>query len=164
MAVRSIETEQARTVLLAFLVQHKLPFVIETTTGKGTSIKQNKLQHKWFAEISDELGESPEYWRAYCKLHYGVPIRRETSEKFRKAYDEDIKPLPYELKLKLMMVPHDMPITRDMTTKQMKRYLDEVQKHFLQRGVPLTDPESAKWRAFEEDNGIGASSRPPARE
>ena len=149
MTIRSIETEQARAMLFLHLKDRPLPFTVEINAGRQRSIKQNKLQQLWFVELTEELGEDVEYWRCYCKLHFGVPIRRNASDKFKAAYDADIQPLPYELKMKLMGVPYDFPVTRDMTVKQMTLYIDTIHRHFAERGVRLTDPEDLKWAQDE---------------
>lgn len=66
-----------------------------------------------------------------------MPIARH----FRPEYDALVRPLPYEHKIKLMMVPFDFGVTPLMTVKQQTRYLDAVQRHFSEQGVVLTDPE-----------------------
>ena len=80
----------------------------------------------------------------YCKLHHGVPILRNENDAFKQAYDQVIRPLSYEDKLKTMMVPLDMPVTRIMTTDQKTRYLDAIAQGFLEQGVALTEPEGRK--------------------
>lgn len=151
MATRTVETEQARTMLLKYLEGHPLPMVVEINSGKVRSKDQNKLLHRWLTEISEQMGDSHEYWRGYCKLHFGVPIRRRTSAIFRAAYDRDIKYLPYEMKLKLFTVPFDMPVTRDFKVKEMTEYLNEVHKFFSGKGVVLTDPEAMRLAAMDRD-------------
>ena len=92
-----------------------------------------------------QLGDrTPEEARGYFKLHHGVPIRRE-DEAFAAVYDRVLRPLPYEAKLACMMVPIDMPITRDMTKAELTRYLDSIQREFAPMGVALTDPDELKW-------------------
>ena len=81
--------------------------------------------------------DTAEGYHAYCKLHYGVPILRE-DEDFREAYDEVLKPLTYEQKLKAMAAPLDFPVTRMMTIHQLARYMDEIYRHFTGLGVRLT--------------------------
>lgn len=139
--VRTIETDQDRAMLHRFLDERTLPITVEISDGKRRTPKSNRLQMQWCHDIAEQLGDTPEYWRGYCKLHYGVGIRKAGSVDFAEAYDRDIRPLPYELKLKLMMQPHDFPITRDFRAKEMKQYLDEIQRAFAERGVELTDPD-----------------------
>lgn len=145
MADRTIETEQARTMLIRFIENHALPFTATITTGKHRSTVQNRLQRLWVREIAEQLGDqTQEQVRAFIKLHLGVPILREENDAFRLRYDEVVKPLNYEQKITLMMEPLDMPITRLFTTKQHARFLDAVHEYFSSRGIVLTDPEDQR--------------------
>jgi len=102
------------------------------------STPQNASQHVWYGLAADQLkDDTAEGYRAYCKLHFGVPILREDSEEFRRAYDSVIKPLSYEKKIKAMSHPLDFPITRLMNKRQMNRYLDAVYIHLTGLGVDL---------------------------
>lgn len=146
MSSRVVETEHDRTLLVRFIENHKLPMTVEVTAGKHRTTEQNRLQRQWMIDIAGQLPEfSTEEWRGYCKLHFGVPILRAENEAFCAVYDEVIRPLPYDAKIKTMMVPIDLPVTSKMTTKQKTAYLDQIQKHFSERGVVLTDPEALKY-------------------
>lgn len=142
---RIIETEQAREMLVKFIQGRKLPFTATLTDGKHRTTHQNRLQRQWMVEIAAQLGDrTPEEVRGYCKLHFGIPILRE-NDAFRKEYDDLVRPLPYEAKLKLMMEPFDFGVTRIMTTRQKTEYLDAVHKHFSEQGLVLTNPEDLKF-------------------
>jgi hypothetical protein len=143
MTDRIVENEQDRQMLIKFVQSQKLPFTATVTAGKHRTTLQNKLQRLWVKEIAEQMGDrSAEEVRGYCKLHIGVPMLREENEAFRKGYDEVIRPLTYEHKLKAMMEPLDFPITRIMTTRQKKAYLDAIHREFSERGIVLTDPEA----------------------
>ena len=102
-------------------------------------LHQNSLSHVWYAQIAKELREDSKLgWRCYCKLHHAVPILREQDPEFRAAYDEAIKGLTYEQKLKVMRI---LPVTSRMNKAQMSEYLDEVQDDFRKRNVILTVPD-----------------------
>lgn len=138
---RTIETEYDRQLLIKFIEGKKLPFTSTLTDGKHRTTDQNKLQRLWVNEIAAQLGDqSAEEVRGYCKLHMGVPILRNENEAFRKEYDDVIRPLAYEHKLKLMMVPFDFGVTRIMSTKQKTAYLDSIHRHFSEKGIILTNP------------------------
>jgi len=150
---RLVDTEQARMMAVRFIQNQPLPFAMRVTKDSKRSIEQNRLQFLWVKEASEQLQDhTPEQYRAYCKLHYGVPILRNDDDQFRTLYDEMIRPLSYENKLKLMSPPIDLPITSQMTVKQLTQYLNEVHAHFSSLGVVLTDPEDRKWRTFLETN------------
>lgn len=142
MTDRFIDTEQARQMLILFIQAQKLPFTASLASGKHRTTAQNRLQRKWMTEIAEQMpDEKAEYWRGYSKLHFGVPILRAENAVFREKYDDAVKPLTYELKIKLMCAPLDMPVTSLMTTKQKTAYLDEVFRHFSEQGVVLTIPD-----------------------
>lgn len=94
------------------------------------SLSQNDFSHRWYALLAvrypqdDALG-----WKDYCKLHFGVPILRAdpNDSTFRDFYDENIKHLPYESKLKFMRY---IPITSIMNTEQMSKYLDSMKSEW----------------------------------
>lgn len=96
---------------------------------------QNDITHVWYKQLAHDL---PEYktlgWKAYCKLHFGVPILRAEDSQFREFYDKAIKRLDYEQKIGAM---HYVPVTSIMTTKQLSQYVEAMQNHFLERGVVL---------------------------
>lgn len=141
MATRSIETEADRQSVLRRIESHKLPFTVAIEAGRSRTTKQNRLQRQWINEIAEQMPEhSAEEWRGICKLHFGVPIMRAASEGFHKTYDEVIRPMDYETKVKLMSAPLDMPVTRLMNTRQHTEYLNLIYQHFTALGVALTDP------------------------
>lgn len=118
------------------------PFTLSIRKGAPRSIEQNKLQRKWLNEAAEQLcDDTAEGYRAYCKLHIGVPILRNENEQFKEQYDSIVRPLPYDKKLEIMKVPIDLPVTRIMTTKQKTQYLDAMYQHFRGLGVNLTEPE-----------------------
>ncbi len=125
-------------------------FTVSLVDGVKRSINQNRLQRKWVLELDEQMQQlnpeiTPEMVRATLKLHYGVPILREESEAFRLQYDRVIKPLSYEDKLLLMQEPIDFPVTRLMTTKQNKVYLDNIFRDMSGKGFVLTDPNWQGW-------------------
>jgi hypothetical protein len=141
MTLRSIETDADRRTLIRFLEGRDLPFTVKYEAGRKRSTDQNRLQRQWMNDLASQLPDyDAEGWRAYCKLHFGIAIRKAADEEYADTYDKRIRPLPYELKLSLMRTPMDLPVTRDMSSKQMTQYLDQIHKHFTEQGVVLTDP------------------------
>jgi hypothetical protein len=129
----------ARVVQL-FKAREK-PFTVTITDGLPRTNPQNALQRKWVQEAAEQLNdETAEEKRAWCKLNIGCAILYAENDEFAAAFDEVIRPLPYRMKLKLMMVPLDFAVTRLMNTKQKTAYLDAVRVHFTGLGVDLTVP------------------------
>lgn len=118
------------------------------SVDKPRSLDQNALSHTWYDQVSRELGEdSPLAVKAYCKLHFGVPILRAENELFREVYDIAVlRTLSYEQKLKLMEV---FPVTSEMTTTQLTKYLEAVREHYKNR-VELLYPEEHEFSRAEE--------------
>lgn len=137
-----VKSAADRDRVIAILKERKPPYLVSIKNGKHRSIEQNKLQRLWINEAAEQLGEyTPEEYRAYCKLHYGVPILRNEDDDFREAYDKHIRPHSYEDKLAMMAIPLDFPVTRLMKMGQKKRYLDDIYQHFFGLGVLLTEPD-----------------------
>lgn len=113
---------------------------INFTSGKNRSISQNDLTHVWYEQLARELREDDAIgWKAYSKLHHGVPILRAEDEEYRAAYDASIKDVfSYEQKLAVMRY---WPVTSLMTKPQLSKYLEAMQADFAQRGVVLEFPE-----------------------
>lgn len=142
MTQRIVETEYDRKLLVRFIQEHKLPMTVNVQTGGKRSVQQNRLNRLWMNEISEQMdGWTPEYTRGYCKLTIGVPILRAENEEFCERYDQIVKPMPYETKMDLMCEPLDFPVTRLMTVSQQAKYLDQVNQHFAEKGLVLTDPD-----------------------
>lgn len=102
------------------------------------SIDQNRMQFKWFKDLASQGDMTVVEYRAYCKLHFAVPLLRSYDEAFRDVYDRLIRPLKYEQKLELMVEPIDLPVTSRMSMPVMALYLDVMSKHFLAEGFSLT--------------------------
>lgn len=139
MVTRAIKNIDDLTLLTTYLKGRKRPFTVEITEGRDRSTEQNRLAFKWYVEISEQTGEDRDDVRARCKLEIGVPILRETSDKFRAAYDRLIRPLPYAEKLALIR-DTETPVTSLMNVEQMSRYLDIVFRRHAEIGVVLTVP------------------------
>lgn len=139
MTTRAVKNADDLALLKVYLDQRKRPFTVDVTDGRDRSAEQNRLSHKWYAEIAEQTGEAVEDVRARCKLEIGVPILRDGSEPFRKTYDRLIRPLDYADKLALIR-DADVPITRLMNVTQMTAYMDIVFQRHAEFGIPLTIP------------------------
>lgn len=119
---------------------YPVEITIDDEPSNKRSLDQNRLQRLWLNELEQQGDMRAEDYRAYGKLHIGVPILRNASDEFRARYDSVIRHLPYETKLELMKVPFDFPVTRLMTTKQKSQYLDAVYQYWTSKGFALTRP------------------------
>jgi len=139
---QTIRSENDKYNLFDLINNMNPPLTVKITEGIDRSLEQNRLQQKWHTEAAQQLkDESAEDKRAYCKLRFGVPIRRANDETFQAIYDRTIRPLTYEQKIECMKVPIDLPVTRDMKVKEMTEYLEAVYQHYTSLGVKLTEPQ-----------------------
>jgi len=141
MAHRIIENKDELIDFTRFLGNLKLPLTVEWTQGRDRSKDQNALQFLWASEAAQQLGDrtSDEVRRTW-KLRYGIPILCEASAEFRAFCNLALRHLSYEDRVKAMEY---VPVTSEMTVRQMVQYLDTVQRECLEQGLRLTDPDPA---------------------
>ena len=125
---------------------YPIVLTVDDAPSNKRSIEQNRLQRKWINELQQQGDMSAEDYRAYCKLHIGVPILRNASAEFRQRYDSVVRHLPYETKIELMKIPFDFPVTRLMNKKQKTEYLNAVYQHFTAQGFILERPDDAMFK------------------
>jgi len=118
-------------------------------SGKDRSLDYTALSHCWYEQVANELREDDAAGvKAFCKLHFGVPILRAEDPDFREFYDAGMKSvLSYEQKLKAMRF---VPVTSIMTQDQFDRYAHEVQDHYRGRVAlefPKKDEQPKRRRA-----------------
>lgn len=123
----------------AFKRWRRIRFIVEEYQEKR-SPDQNRLQRLWCKEAAAQGDTDAEYWRGYCKFHFGLKILCRDSDEYRAACKRVLGQLNYEQQIELMMEPHDYPVTRAMTKKQKTEYLDMCWQFFTGKGYRLTDP------------------------
>lgn len=122
----------------------ELPCSITIIKGAPRSIDQNRLQHMWMRELESQGDMTASEYRAYCKLHFGVPLLRQGNEAFKLQYDAVVRPLPYEQKIEIMKEPIDFPCSRLMSVRQHAKFLDIIYEYWTAKGFQLTEPENEK--------------------
>lgn len=101
---------------------------------------QNRLVYSVYPAIAKQsslfVGEpaAKEKARAYCKLHFGVPILRAECSAFKAQYDRVFKHMNYEDKLEAIEI-FRLPVTSQMTKRQLSKYIDQCCQHFASNGV-----------------------------
>lgn len=148
---RWVKTEDEQALLMTFIGNMELPLTVTIQQGviEKRSNDQNRLQRLWVNEAEQQGDMTAEEYRAYCKLHFGVPMLRNENDTFAELYDSKIRdrvpPYSYEQKLEFMAVPWDMHVTRLMTVKQHDKYLNKMHDHFTSLGMILTIPNDIDW-------------------
>lgn len=150
MTTFSLTSQPAKLKMLAYVsnlpVREINPLIIKVGEDEIRSLDQNSISHAWYQQIANELRDDDVLgWKSYCKLNFGVPILRAENNEFRQAYDDVIKAMSYEQKLKIMRL---LPVTSLMTKKQLSTYLETMQEEFRRRDVILEFPEDAAMNAL----------------
>lgn len=105
---------------------------------KDRTLQQNRMMWQWWRDAERQGDMKSWEYRAYCKLHFGIPILRRDSEKFKAVYDSNVKPYSYEEKLAFMVEPWDFEVTSLMSVKQHSEFLEMVERHLREIGIELT--------------------------
>lgn len=109
---------------------------VKIKTGRDRTLDANAVTHVWYGQIAREQGDTtPADVKAYCKLHFGVPILLAEEPEFAEMYLRLIKNrFSYEEKLELMK---RLPVTSLMTTPQLNLYRDIMQAEFARQSIVL---------------------------
>jgi hypothetical protein len=137
----AIRNDRDRKQVLKVIESRAAPCTVEVTKGAPRSIEQNRLQRLWMNEAEEQGDQTAEEYRGFCKLTFGIPLMCAQSPLFADHWQRFFGDFTYEMKLALMMEPIDYPVTRKMTTKTKKKYLDQVHQHFTDLGFRMTDPD-----------------------
>jgi len=140
MTTWAIRTPYDRDMAIKAVQSRDMPCTVIINKGAPRSIEQNKLQRLWLNEAEEQGDCTAEWYRGWCKLQLGVAILINNSEQFAEQWQRLFSHLTWVEKHEMMMVPIDFPITRAMSTKQKKEYLDRMYEHFTGLGFRLTEP------------------------
>jgi len=131
----NIRNERERNETLRAILERPLPFRVRIDAGNRT-LDQNALSFRWYGEIHRQSREfTTDQARAFCKYHFGCPIRAAAEPEFaaflgllesRYTYEELVAAMAY------------VEVTRHFDRAQMSEYLTAMQTHFRTRGVLLT--------------------------
>lgn len=146
-----VRTERERQRLIVALSARQLPYMVSVKQGVPRSYMQNRTNRMWCREAEEQGDMTAEDYRGLLKLEVGVPILCAEDDVFRAAWEQDLAHLPYDVKLRMMQSPIDLPVTRRMSVKAESAYLDGAWRYLTEHGIVLTDPsEPGVMRA---DNG-----------
>ncbi len=107
---------------------------------RNRSSAQNRLSHKWYAELGKHTGHGKEQERNYCKFTYGCPILIENdgTGEFTSFYEKLIDTYDYEQCTSAMGF---IQITSLMKVKGFTDYLNMVEQYGIERGIMLSKPD-----------------------
>lgn len=112
---------------------------------KDRSLAQNRLAFRWYKELAEQRGTTPEYEHRFAKLRHGCPILIDAEPDFADFYRRGIESLDYERRILAMQW---FPVTRLFTVKQMREYLDTLEKDSIAQGMSLSRPEDTYYEAM----------------
>lgn len=141
MTTRTLRNANDHTEWGSYIRGLGYPVTVSAVAGDDRTLAQNKLSHRWYAEIAQHRGEDATEVKTRCKLEYGIPILAADDATWAGtavALDDVF----YSEALKIV---YHLPVTSRMTVSQMQRYMDTVQRVHLQQGIALTDPEARKY-------------------
>lgn len=144
MPARVLHTEADLAAWTRFLAAQSFPMTVSQVKGAKRSLPQNETFHMWVGQIAAETGDTQAETKAECKLRFGLPIMERDNPSWVEAWSPLYAPLPYRMRLKLFQV---LPLTSQLTTRQMGEFMDAVQKEYRSQGIYLIDPEARKYEA-----------------
>lgn len=114
--------------------------IYEFVSGKDRTKLQNNLINRLYRVIGVQRYCGFEEARAECKLIIGMPILNRDNLEFRRIYNEHIKHLNHEAKLKIIEVMQ-IPLTSLMNVKQAREYLNNVFLKYGENGVVFEESD-----------------------
>ena len=95
--------------------------------AKDRSEAQNRLSHRWYAEISKQGGEyTPEQIKSRCKYHYGIPLLSD-DKAFCVFWERVLTTDPTYEQIVDEIMPIT-PVTRRMKVSVMAQYLTDIER------------------------------------
>ena len=111
------------------------------------TLAQNRLQHKWYACIGKQTGNTSDAIRAFCKLRFGMPILMADDEDFSRRWTLLANQLDYTGQLHAAFM---VPMTSIMSVEEMSEFLNQVDIHYTSKGLYLPTREMPYWEAMGE--------------
>ena len=142
MTTHVIKTEEERARCMSKIKWLDLPATVTIKDGALRTLDQNALVHKWFGEIAGQRGDvTAADVKAEYHIEYGFPIlmRDRGWAGFHKTALAHLNHAQTVYALKKGWVP----VTRQMTVKELTEYMDAVSTDARGKGFHLTHPEDA---------------------
>lgn len=138
MTTRAIKSPEQLARWVSYLDAQQLPLTVSAVKGVDRSLEQNRTFHMWIGQVSQETGDELDELKGYCKAKFGLPIMRRDNAEWVAKYEPMWGPLPHELRIAFFAI---VPMTRLFKVPQMCEFMDAVQRHYLQQGFDLIDPD-----------------------
>lgn len=146
MTSRALYTQAHLQEWITLLSGRSLPVTVSVLKGVKRTTLQNRLAHKWYAQIAHEEGETTELIKARCKLRFARPIlirdNPEWVEKHGAKLDSIHERYGYGEMLEYQAAL--TPMTSLMKIAQLSEMMDQMQFFYRPQGVALVDPDARK--------------------
>ena len=119
------------------------PKVTVTSEKETRSLKQNRLLHTWFRDISRSTGSDLVYESGRCKLTYFVPIMKSSSRERARDLSDIIETVLYQKGYEetvTFLGTNALESTRSLTVKEFSEALRMMENS--EQEHHLTDPET----------------------
>lgn len=137
---RNIITAEDWMRLVTWHSAHPQPYPFRVTFGKARSPSQNNLLHLWFGQIAAQRGDmDASQVKGEMHRQFGLSIRLR-NEQFAWVWAQTGARLTYEKQCKLLAAGV-LGVSSGMTTKELKEYLDAIQRHAAEQGLVLVNPD-----------------------
>lgn len=104
------------------------------------SLSQNALLHKWFGEVATHYGDrTAKQVKGECHHKYGLEYRLKDPQ-FEWVWQRTGAHLSYEQQCGLL-ASETLGVSSKMKSPELKAYMDEMQRDYLNEGIRLTIPE-----------------------
>jgi len=146
LTTRILRDEADRQAWVTLLCARDLPLTVSAIKGADRTAQQNRLSHKWYAQIGDEFGELAATVKARCKYRFGLPIMIRDNPAWVAKWSGLYAPILRDGTAEQKALAFEaVPMTSQFTSRQMSEYMDAVQICYRAQGVQLIDPEARKY-------------------
>jgi len=118
------------------------PYRLTVDDARDRSHEQNRTMWLWAREVGEQTGYTADEVQAHWKWQFGIPILSRDSEDYREIFSR----IPWKEgdREEITRMLKYLPVTSEMSVKQMSEMLDEIWSYHVVFGHILTDPEKAK--------------------
>ena len=119
--------------------EHPNPYPFRLIEGEGRTRSQNALLHMWFGQISAQTGLGEDEVKGQMHHRFALPVRLKDAQ-FEYIWARTGAKLTYEQQCALL-ASETLGVSSKMTTRELKGYLDQLDRLAAENGWRLTQPE-----------------------
>ena len=119
--------------------------VVISPKKSDRTLAQNRLSHMHYAQIGQQMGESPLEAKCRCKLDFGIPILMKDDLDFDYIWGCIMLGVNRQHRVSFM---ENIDVTSQMKVKQFTQYIEDYMHHHEANGIVLNHPEDLYWEAM----------------